>query len=202
VVWEQGAKRLLAAGRAPADLADELAARSSHLFVASLTQPSSAWFDGDVVRSRDRLLLDALTAAVDELAMRRSSPAGAAAWGALHTTTFVHPLGVTDATRRRYSIGPFARSGYADTVLSTSGRGLEASVGASFSAVFDVGNWDASVVQNPPGQSESPASPHAADLAPLWAAGRPVPLVFSADALRRNEESTLTLLPRSPAPRR
>ncbi|MES1255358.1 MAG: penicillin acylase family protein, partial [Acidobacteriota bacterium] len=40
VVWEQEAKRRLAAGRAPADLADELAARASHLFVVSLTHPS------------------------------------------------------------------------------------------------------------------------------------------------------------------
>jgi penicillin amidase len=79
--------------------------------------------------------------------------------------------------------------------MSTGGRGLEASVGASFRAVFDAGDWDRSVAQNAPGQSGNPGSAHFRDLAALWAAGQYFPLAFSDDAVQREAESTLTLVP-------
>ena len=93
-----------------------------------------AWFDGNLVKARDALLLRALTAAMDDLRQRDDSGAGSRPWGRLHTTTFLHPLAVTDAARRRFGIEPFARGGYANTLLSTTGQALEATVGA--------GNYD------------------------------------------------------------
>ena len=57
--------------------------------------------------------------------------------------------------------------------------------GASFRMVADVGNWDASVAINTPGQSGDPASPHYRDLAPLWAEGRYFPLAYSRDAVEK-----------------
>jgi penicillin amidase len=155
----------------------------------------SVWFDGDAVKARDTLLLGALTSAVDELNARGGVDAPDNLWGRLHVTLFAHPLGITDVTRRRFNIGPFPNSGYADTVMSTGGRGLEASVGASFRAVFDAGDWDRSVAQNAPGQSGNPGSAHFRDLAALWAAGQYFPLAFSDDAVQREAESTLTLVP-------
>src|SRR4029078_7369433 len=62
-------------------------------------------------------------------------------------------------------------------------------------AVFDAGDWDRSVAQNAPGQSGHPGSAHFRDLAALWAAGQYFPLVFSDDAVQREAESTLTLVP-------
>ena len=50
--------------------------------------------------------------------------------------------------------------------------------GASFRMVIDVGNWDNSRAINAPGQSGDPRSPHYGDLAPLWAAGEYVPLLY------------------------
>ena len=82
--------------------------------------------------------------------------------------------------------------------MSTSGRLPAAAVGASFSAIFDGGDWDRSLVLNAPGQSESPASPHFNDLAPLWAEGKYFPLAFSDEAIAANTESTLTLTPDVP----
>ena len=55
--------------------------------------------------------------------------------------------------------------------------------GASFRMVCDVGNWDASVCINAPGQSGDPRSAHYDDLAPKWAAGEYVPLPFSREAV-------------------
>ena len=48
---------------------------------------------------------------------------------------------------------------------------------------------------NAPGQSESPDSPHFADLAGLWAAGEYFPLAFTEAAVNANAKSTLTLVP-------
>jgi penicillin amidase len=54
---------------------------------------------------------------------------------------------------------------------------------------------------NAPGQSESPASPHHADLAVPWSKGENVPLVFSDEAVRDQTIATLTLTPRARAAR-
>ena len=68
--------------------------------------------------------------------------------------------------------------------------------GASFRIVVDVGAWDNSRVINSPGQSGDPASPHYADLAPLWANEEYVPLVFSDYAVDQAAELRITLQPR------
>ena len=66
-------------------------------------------------------------------------------------------------------------------------------MGASFSAIFDVADWDRSIATNAPGQSEYPDSPHFADLAGLWAAGEYFPLAFTEAAVNANAKSTLSL---------
>jgi penicillin amidase len=82
--------------------------------------------------------------------------------------------------------------------MSTSGRLPNSAVAASFSAIFDVADWDRSIATNAPGQSESPDSAHFADLARLWAAGEYFPLAFTEAAVTANAASTLALVPRSP----
>ncbi|OFV90523.1 MAG: hypothetical protein A3H95_13485 [Acidobacteria bacterium RIFCSPLOWO2_02_FULL_64_15] len=195
VTWERTTRRMMAEQRLESDLAAEFVSRAGDVFVAALTAPSRRWFDGDVIRSRDALLGRALTAAVDELRAQGGPVEAGWSWGRLHTTTFGHPLAITDAARRLFAVGPFARAGYADTLMSTSGPGFEATVGASFSAIFDLADWDRSVAQNAPGQSGSPASPHFGDLAKLWAAGEYFPLPFSEAAVQAQAESVLTLVP-------
>jgi penicillin amidase len=46
-----------------------------------------------------------------------------------------------------------------------------------------VGQWDESVAINAPGQSGDPESPFYRNLAPLWAAGKYVPLLYSRPAV-------------------
>jgi penicillin amidase len=52
---------------------------------------------------------------------------------------------------------------------------------------------------NAPGQSESPDSPHYADLAAEWSKGAMVPLVFTDGAIAANAEATLMLVPAAPS---
>src|SRR5262249_11836937 len=115
-------------------------------------------------------------------------------WGRLHAITFTHPLALTETARRLFNVGPFDRGGYAETVMSAFTR-ASTNIGASFSEVVDVSNWDRTAVVNTPGQSGSPRSGHFSDLAKLWAAGEYFPLAFSDAAVQANAESTLVLQP-------
>jgi len=133
-------------------------------------------------------VLRALEATVDDFKGR--------SWREMQKVIFSHPLAITEAVRGRFNVGPFERPGYADTVMSTGGVDVEQSSGASFSAVFDVADWDRSRATNAPGQSGSPASPHFADLARLWAKGEYFPLAFSEGAVQAAAETTLMLVPR------
>lgn len=92
---------------------------------------------------------------------------------------FTHPLAITEATRRRFNVGPI-RPGAAAPVFGLTG---------------EVANWDRSTAMNAPGQSGSPASIHYADLVRAWRAGQTIPLAFSDDAVNEAAESTLTLAP-------
>ena len=195
VFWESELLRKLAESRLTPDLRNGYVARAG-LPIAALTTPSRAWFDGDPIQARDRLLLDALAAAVD----RRSTTGAAASsssssWGALHTLTFKHPLAITQAGRGRFNVGPFELAGYPDTVLSTYPSG-EVTGGASFREIVDLSNWDRSVWINAPGQSGAPGSRHFADLARPWSAGDYFPMAFSDAAVQAAAETTLTLTPR------
>ncbi len=188
VTWESLARRMLIEGRVPGALVEEFAARNRDMLVPALVQPASAWFDGDVVKARDELVLRALAATVDYFKER--------SWRDMQKVIFSHPLAISEAARSRFNIGPFDRAGYADTVMSMSGQRPDAAVGASFSAVFDAADWDRSIVQSAPGQSELPDSPHFADLGKLWAAGEYFPLAFSEREIAANAHSTLMLVPR------
>jgi penicillin amidase len=60
---------------------------------------------------------------------------------------------------------------------------------------MDVGNWDASVFVNVPGQSGDSRSPHYSDLAPMWAKGEYAPLLYSDAAVAAATEAVIELLP-------
>jgi penicillin amidase len=65
--------------------------------------------------------------------------------------------------------------------------------GASFRMVVDVGAWDNSRCINAPGQSGDPVSPHYADLAPLWAKGEYVPMLYTRAAVDAAAEHVFRL---------
>jgi len=193
VYWEEALLRKLAERRVPMPLLDGYLSRA-RLDVTMLISPSREWFDRDPEKARDALLADALAAAVERARVQAGSQPEPT-WGRLHAVTFKHPLALTETARRLFDVGPFDRGGYAETVMSTYAR-ASVNVGASFSEILDLSNWDRSVVTNAPGQSGSPRSAHFSDLAKLWAAGEYFPLVFSDAAVQANTESTLTLEPR------
>ncbi len=180
--WESHLKRDLAARRVPDWLLDGFVDRASDLLIQAILLPTSVWFDGNLERARGDLLVAALAKAAGEA----DSP---------KTYTFTHPLGVTEPSRRRFNVGPFALPGYPDTVLATGDASSTRPFGPSLRVVMDTADWDQSAATNAPGQSGAADSPHFRDLAGAWAAGEYFPLAFSDAAVQANTESVLVLTP-------
>ena len=101
-------------------------------------------------------------------------------WGQQHTRAFRHPL------VREFDLGPVERSGGAGTVAAD---------GASYREIFDVANWDRSLVINVPGQSGQPGSPYYDNLLKMWADNEYFPLAFSDGAIAAAARYRLTLRP-------
>jgi penicillin G amidase len=123
-------------------------------------------------------------------------------WGRLHQARLAHPAGpaMSAAVRKQAAIGPLPRGGSSDTVAATTYLpDFTQASGATFRLVIDVGGWDNSVVMNSPGQSGDPASPHYADLFPLWAADGAVPLLYSRDRIEAVAQERIRLVPRESA---
>ena len=137
---------------------------------------------GEDLPGRDALLAATLEAAFADCRERLGAPA-VWAWGRLHQGDFPHPLGRVFPDLP--GVGPLPKGGSGSTVMCAACRppDFRVATGASFRMVVDVGAWDNSRCINAPGQSGNPASPHYGDLAPLWAAGEYVPMLFSPTAI-------------------
>ena len=148
---------------------------------------------------RDSMLLATLAASVADLTTRFGQDIAQWRYGrpGYKHTLLRHPLSgvVTDEVRRRLEVGPHPRGGYANTVNSTGGGDNQTS-GASFRIIVDVGDWDAAVGTNTPGQSGDPSSPHYRDLFDTWAKNRFFPVPYSRARVEAVAEELVTLEPR------
>jgi penicillin amidase len=145
---------------------------------------------------RDAVLLTTLGNAVRDLDTRLGPDETRWAWGLLHHGAFDHPLDAF-AKAPRWNVGPLPKGGSASTPMHAGYRASDYRVmqGASFRMVVDLGDLDASRTINAPGQSGDPRSPHYADLAPLWAKGEYVPLLYTPAAIADAAETVLELVP-------
>jgi penicillin amidase len=148
----------------------------------------------ELLPDRDALLARTLQAAVADCRARLGEPADWA-WGRLHQGYFAHPLG--RAAPGLPDVGPLPKGGSGSCVMNAGYRLSDFRVitGASFRMVVDVGAWDNSRCINAPGQSGDPASPHYADLAPLWAKGEYVPMLYTREAVDAAAEHVFRLKP-------
>ncbi|KQQ80738.1 PbsX family transcriptional regulator [Aureimonas sp. Leaf324] len=148
--------------------------------------------------ARERILSAALTTAVAKAKDLMGDDPSDWRWGAIHRAMFVPDVAplLSASDKAQMSVGPLAIGGSATTPRATSyGPDFGVRAGASFRMVLDVGNWDASRTINTPGQSGDPMSPHYRDLAPLWAAGAYVPLLYSRGAVETSAAEVLKLTP-------
>lgn len=140
------------------------------------------------------LLARTLNAAWADCTARMGEDPAAWQWGRLHHGAFPHPLSrVADLP----GVDRLPKGGSGSTVMAANYRLSDFKVthGASFRMVVDVGNWDASRCINAPGQSGDPRSPHYADLAPIWAEGGTIPMLYTKAAIDEATEHLITLRP-------
>lgn len=181
--------------------ADLIAPEASSIsaLVAALESPDAS-FGADPAAARDQILRDSLGAAVADVASKLGPDPSTWRWGRLHVAKFDHALMplADKATAAQLSVGPLAYGGAANVPRAATYRRADYRLlsGASFRMVLDVGNWDASRTINTPGQSGDPFSGHYRDLAPLWATGQYVPLLYSLSAVEAATAEAITLTPR------
>src|SRR5919202_1054502 len=168
--------------------------------VTDLLEKPDASLGSDPEVARDALLRESLAAAVGEIGQLLGTDMSRWAWGRLHHAQFDHALAplADSATKAQMSVGRLAMGGAAYSPRAATYRPSDFRVvaGASFRMVLDVGNWDQSVTINTPGQSGSPYGPHYRDLAPLWASGDYVPLLYSRAAVERAASDLIQLTPK------
>ncbi len=141
--------------------------------------------------TRDDFLSETLERAFDDICTRFGTDPAAWRWGDLHKGWFGH------AVSPDYSVGPIETGGTSATVMMAhfEAPDYRVRIGASVRMVVDVGAWDNSVWINAPGQSGLPNTTHYSDLAPLWASGGYVPMLYSIGAVDEQTQTRITLVP-------
>lgn len=145
-----------------------------------------------------RIAVATLATATEDITRRLGPDPDGWRWGDLHHAQLTHPvLGAFGAQPPEWTtIGPLPRGGSGDTVGAASYLAdFRQSVGSTFRMVVDVGNWDASVAMNSPGQSGRPTDPHYQDLFPVWAGDGAFPLLYSRAAVEAHTVRRYLLTP-------
>ncbi len=178
LLWRELSRRLLAAivpARAKA-IVDQIA--------PSILLTLMAGTDPRMDPTQRDLIVDAALAAAWASALAKLGPDPAAwRWGTLHQLRIAHPLARIPAIAAAFPpIEGEGTGGDGYTVmarwLSDGGSGWQATGGASYLQVIDVGAWDNSLMLNLPGQSNEPGSPHYRDLYRTWTKGEMIPMLF------------------------
>lgn len=159
-------------------------------------------FGTDPATGRDSLLAETLAAAYRDAKQRLGDDPERWKWGMLHHGYFEHPLSAVAGgeSRKTLDVGPLPKAGSASTIMHAAYRpqDFRVTMGASVRFVLDVGNWDASLCMNAPGQSGDSRSPHYSDLSSLWARGEYVPFLYSREAVDRATVRRIALVPKTP----
>ena len=127
---------------------------------------------------RQPLLEPALSTALDSLRATLGPDRTNWRWGKFNTSQLPHQF------VRAYDIAPVERHG---------GAGFVAAVGATYREVIDMGNLDASIATNVPGQSGQPGSPFYANLVESYGRGEYFPLAYTRAAVDRAAAHRLVL---------
>lgn len=153
-----------------------------------------ARFGDDPRAARDEMLRATLAAAWRDASGRLGPDSKRWTWGDLHRMRFDHALA---AVRPEFAPAapPIPMGGDATNpmLMAYRPKDFDIMVGASARLVMDVGQWDNSRCINSPGQSGDPRSPHYGDLAPVWAQGGYVPLLYSRAAVDAATEKLIAL---------
>jgi penicillin amidase len=160
--------RLVARERFDDKVAAFLAGGANGLAAALLTEDAVGWFR---TGSRQQVVLDAMTSALDWLTNRLGANISEWSWGKLHTLSLRHILSGRGDLARLLDHGGAPVPGNAHTVCNTGlGPNFESRTGANYRLIADLsapGLW----AVDSQGQSGHPGSPHYNDQFPTWLRG-------------------------------
>ena len=166
---------------------------------------SNPWWDDqateDRVERRDDILRAAMTDARKELTSLISREVAGWQWGKLHRVSLQHQtLGASGngVLERTFNRGDWAVGGgpaVVNAMAFDDTRGYRVTSGPTMRMTVDLAEEDSSVWINQSGTSGHAYHPNYDDQAPLWAANRTIPFVFSRAAVEAATEQRLTLLP-------
>ncbi|GMU91370.1 MAG: penicillin amidase [Candidatus Hydrogenedentota bacterium] len=152
--------------------------------------PGSIWFDDratPVRETRDDIIRKSFASALERLRRDIGEDLTKYAWRNFNILRVNSMTGVPELARDG---GPVPGDAF---TVNPGSEGGSVGGGASWRMIVDFGDPSTSVGTYPGGQSEDPASPHYADLMPLWATGRYAPLrladgmdALPADAISRS----------------
>jgi penicillin amidase len=124
-------------------------------------------------------------------------------WGEVHQILFSHPLawfpGLGSVLSATWNRGPFAVGGDNDTINAeswSSRQPFTVTAAPAMRFVTEVGNWDATLLGLPTGQSGRPWSGFYADQIGSWLRAEAAPLPFSRKAVEEAAVAKLHLVPR------
>jgi penicillin amidase len=163
-----------------------------------LAYPTATWFGAEGTQARDDLLRRALNTALDELTEAMGEDMTGWTWGALHTVRFAGQLARIPDLAELFTAGEAPWGGDEQTLcqgMYEPGGNYDAVIVPSWRQIIDLSDLDASMGIHTVGQSGNPASPHFADLFPLWSTGHYHPLPFTRQAVEAATASRLDLQP-------
>jgi penicillin amidase len=166
--------------------------------VRLLAHPSETdLFGPEPAVRRTKILRETLAEAYGEMQRLEGPDPSRWSWGAIHKVEFHHSLDQLKGLAAFLDVVPVSRPGDGTTVDATAFRpgNFVQVAGASYREIFDLSNWNDSEAVNVPGQSGQPASPHYADLLPLWSEGKYFPLAYTRQAVEKAAVNKLELLP-------
>ena len=171
--------------------------------LANMVSGNTAWCDDIATahqESCDAIVRTALTRALGTVGDSQGHDRDAWRWGDSHIASFAHPL-LRFAGPLSVLLGPKVATGGGDHTINRgtyrfAGNGRFPHVhGPGLRALFDMAAPGDARYMIAPGQSGKMSSPHFADLAAPWAAGRYIVLKGDLATLRKTATAELTLVP-------
>ena len=197
-IWLEELRQAYYGPKIPKHLIEAASGRNGIVqMLGQLDEPAEAWFGDHAAAKRDHLVRETFARAVQKTQQALGDDPAAWAWGDLHHVLFEHPLaGLGPAYAEAFNLGPVpSGSGPYTPDQAQYDENFSRQHGATYREVFDLADWDQGQATSAPGQSGQPASPHYADLLPLWEKGEYFPLAFSRKKVEEVTQHRLILKP-------
>ncbi|TVR81512.1 MAG: penicillin acylase family protein [Chitinophagaceae bacterium] len=144
---------------------------------------------------KEKIISDCMTESIDYLEKKLGKDSKLWKWGQLHKLVFMHPFGKKSPMDKVFNQGPFPYGGNTDTACQAAWHPSKPFSGSliipSARFIYDLSNWENSLISVPPGQSERIGSPHYNDQLDDFLHVRYKPLLWEKDTILKNSQKRI-----------